>query len=60
MSATSIESPRRRIRVGRRALPYVLSLPALIVCIGILIGVGPQEAERARAAYGTLEEGDAA
>ncbi len=37
MSATSIESPRRRIRVGRRALPYVLSLPALIVCIGILI-----------------------
>ena len=27
--------PRRRI--GRRLLPYLLSLPALLVCIGILI-----------------------
>lgn len=27
----------RRLRVSRRALPYVLSLPALLVCIGILI-----------------------
>ena len=25
------------MRVGRRALPYLLSLPALLVCIGILI-----------------------
>ncbi|PWR02487.1 ABC transporter permease [Meridianimarinicoccus roseus] len=29
--------PRRRFRVGRRALPYLLSLPALLTCIGILI-----------------------
>jgi multiple sugar transport system permease protein len=29
--------PRRRFRVGHRALPYLLSLPALLVCIGILI-----------------------
>ncbi|PST22206.1 sugar ABC transporter permease [Mesorhizobium plurifarium] len=26
-----------RFRISRRALPYVLSLPALLVCIGILI-----------------------
>jgi multiple sugar transport system permease protein len=30
-------APRRRFKVSRRALPYVLSLPALLVCIGILI-----------------------
>ena len=29
--------PVSRFRIGRRALPYVLSLPALLVCIGILI-----------------------
>lgn len=29
--------PRRRFKIGSRALPYVLSLPALLVCIGILI-----------------------
>ena len=28
---------RRRFRIGTRALPYLLSLPALLVCIGILI-----------------------
>ncbi len=28
---------RRRLKVGRRALPYLLSLPALLVCIGILV-----------------------
>ncbi|WP_119166662.1 carbohydrate ABC transporter permease [Algihabitans albus] len=28
---------RRRFRIGARALPYLLSLPALLVCIGILI-----------------------
>ena len=28
---------RHRFRVGRWALPYVLSLPALLACIGILI-----------------------
>lgn len=35
--ATHAAPPRRRFRVGRRALPYVLSLPALLVCIGILV-----------------------
>lgn len=30
----------RRFRIGARALPYVLSLPALLVCIGILIPFG--------------------
>ncbi|WP_442579392.1 carbohydrate ABC transporter permease [Mesorhizobium sp. ASY16-5R] len=29
--------PRSRFRIGKRVLPYVLSLPALLVCIGILI-----------------------
>lgn len=28
---------RRRSRIGTRALPYLLSLPALLVCIGVLI-----------------------
>lgn len=32
--------PRRRLRVGARILPYLLSLPALLVCIGILIPFG--------------------
>ena len=32
--------PRRRFRVGRRVLPYLLSLPALLACIGILIPFG--------------------
>jgi len=37
MTATVEGRPRaRRLKLGR-ALPYVLSLPALIVCIGILI-----------------------
>ncbi|MFN3615098.1 MAG: carbohydrate ABC transporter permease, partial [Rubrimonas sp.] len=31
---------RPRLRVGTRALPYLLSLPALLVCIGILIPFG--------------------
>ena len=29
--------PRPRFRIGKRALPYVLSLPALLVCIAILV-----------------------
>jgi multiple sugar transport system permease protein len=29
--------PRTRRRIGARLLPYLLSLPALLVCIGILI-----------------------
>jgi multiple sugar transport system permease protein len=40
MAATSITAtpvPRHRRRVGRAVLPYLLSLPALLVCIGILI-----------------------
>jgi multiple sugar transport system permease protein len=32
--------PRRRFRVSRRVLPYLLSLPALLACIGILIPFG--------------------
>lgn len=38
MSVTSTPSlPRRRRFISKRALPYVLSLPALLVCIGILV-----------------------
>lgn len=37
MSVATQIPPRRRFRVGHRALPYLLSLPALLVCIGILI-----------------------
>src|SRR3954464_2143733 len=29
--------PIRKRRFGRRALPYLLSLPALLVCVGILV-----------------------
>lgn len=37
-AATDVASrPARRWRIGRRLLPYLLSLPALLVCIGILI-----------------------
>ena len=37
--AVAASSPNRSkgFRISRRALPYVLSLPALLVCIGILI-----------------------
>ncbi len=35
--AAPMTAPRRRFRISRRALPYVLSLPALLTCIGILI-----------------------
>lgn len=35
--ATSAPIRRSGFRIGRRALPYVLSLPALLACIGILI-----------------------
>jgi len=31
------EPPRRRFKVSRKFLPYLLSLPALLTCIGILI-----------------------
>jgi multiple sugar transport system permease protein len=39
-AADTTSAPRRRFRVGARALPYLLSLPALLVCIGILIPFG--------------------
>lgn len=29
--------PKRRFKVSRRYLPYILSLPALLACIGILV-----------------------
>lgn len=35
--ATPDTAPARRFRVSRRMLPYILSLPALLTCIGILI-----------------------
>jgi len=35
-TATPI-APRRQNRIMRKALPYILSLPALLMCIGILI-----------------------
>ena len=34
---SDISVPRRRFAVSRRALPYLLSLPALLVCIAILV-----------------------
>ncbi len=34
---SDMPAPRRRVLVSRKALPYLLSLPALLVCIGILI-----------------------
>ncbi len=34
---SDVSAPRRRSLVSRKALPYLLSLPALLVCIGILI-----------------------
>ena len=38
MTTTATDLPhRRRFRVSRRVLPYLLSLPALLVCIGILV-----------------------
>ncbi len=37
---TETPAPRRRTWVPRKALPYLLSLPALLVCIGILIPFG--------------------
>ena len=36
-AAELVSRPRSRWRIGRRLLPYLLSLPALLVCIGILI-----------------------
>ena len=35
--ASDISIPRRRFSVSRRVLPYLLSLPALLVCIAILV-----------------------
>ncbi|PHP65851.1 ABC transporter permease [Zhengella mangrovi] len=35
--ATMNQKPRRGFRVSRGALPYLLSLPALLTCIGILV-----------------------
>lgn len=37
--ASSVAAVRRRA-LGRRVLPYLLSLPALLVCIGILVPFG--------------------
>ncbi len=34
---TATKRPASSFRISKRALPYVLSLPALLVCIGILI-----------------------
>jgi multiple sugar transport system permease protein len=36
-SVTQHGAPTRGFRISKRVLPYVLSLPALLVCIGILI-----------------------
>ena len=36
-SNTGALRARRRFRVSRRVLPYLLSLPALLVCIGIIV-----------------------
>lgn len=40
MTTSVRKQPRRRRLISRRALPYVLSLPALLVCIGILVPFG--------------------
>ncbi|MEM7695875.1 MAG: sugar ABC transporter permease [Pseudomonadota bacterium] len=37
MATQTADLPARRFRINKRLLPYVLSLPALLVCIGILI-----------------------
>lgn len=38
MSVQSADAPQRsRFKISKRMLPYVLSLPALLACIGILI-----------------------
>ena len=38
MSTQSVDAPKKpRFKISKRYLPYVLSLPALLVCIGILI-----------------------
>ncbi len=36
-STATLRKPASGFRISRRMLPYVLSLPALLVCIGILI-----------------------
>ena len=36
-AATEMRTPVKQSRFMRRALPYLLSLPALLMCIGILI-----------------------
>lgn len=37
MTDATAPAPRRGFRISRRWLPYVLSLPALLTCIGILV-----------------------
>lgn len=37
MSSATTDLPRRHFRVSRKVLPYLLSLPALLTCIGILV-----------------------
>ena len=36
-AAAPLRKPVKQSRLMRRALPYLLSLPALMMCIGILI-----------------------
>lgn len=36
-SVSATTRPNKRFHISKRALPYVLSLPALLVCIGILV-----------------------
>ncbi len=36
-SATAGHQPRRKLKLNKKYLPYLLSLPALLTCIGILI-----------------------
>ncbi len=37
MTAATPQTPQKRSGISRKALPYLLSLPALLMCIGILI-----------------------
>ncbi len=37
MSADTLPTPHKKGGISRKALPYLLSLPALLMCIGILI-----------------------
>ena len=48
--AVATDAPQaRRPRISRALLPYLLSLPALLVCIGILIPFGTASTTRSSA-----------